>query len=145
MKCKTPKWNFNYSCNRRYHDFICFWKKKFFNCRIYMWIQSYFPSQKHSIYCGTARQNHWGGTGESGWRSKGLIRKAETLQVLRNCIRLWTTCPRIKQVIQAGLHSPLARCMKNKQKLFDNWKFPFLEKMIPHGTCTLTIWWKFSR
>lgn len=117
-----------------------FEKKNFFNCRIYMWIQSYFPSQKHSIYGGTARQNHWGGTGESGWRSKGLIRKAETLQVLRNCIRLWTTCPRIKQVIQAGLHSPLARCMKNKQKLFDNWKFPFLEKMIPHGTCTLTIW-----
>lgn len=95
-----------------------FEKKNFFNCRIYMRIQSYFPSQKHSIYGGTARQNHWGGTGESGWRSKGLIRKAETLQVLRNCIRLWTTCPGIKQVIQVGLHSPLARCMKNKQKTF---------------------------
>lgn len=104
--------------------FECQIKKKiFFNCRIYMWIQGYFPSQKHSIYSGTARQNHWGGTGESGWRSKGLIWKAETLQVLCNRIRLWTTCPGVKQVIQACLHNPLARCMMNQQKFFKQLEF----------------------
>lgn len=68
------------------------------NFRFYLWIQSYFPSKKHSIHSRTPGQNHRRSPGESGWRAEGLFWEAKTLQVLSDSIWLWAPRTRIQQV-----------------------------------------------